>query len=153
MFRGYPGSHGYDSVTPSQIFENGRVGNPQLLLPCDEPYNQDVKLLGAAFIIVSVLHLLAATVSVFVYGSRGLFPTNLWNLWQPGSAEYVVLLFVALMGIVDGIGLLFNRIWAQNLGVVLSMLNLIVFPLGTAIGIFGLWQLVLRNRRGAVKRQ
>ena len=73
-------------------------------------------------------------------------PLNVWNLWEPGSVTYVGLLCIALAGIIDGIGLLFNFSWAQTLGVVLSMLNLVAIPLGTALGLFGLWQLVVKKQ-------
>ena len=52
---------------------------------------------------------------------------------------YVLL---AAPGIIGGIGLLKRQNWARILVIILCFLNLIAFPFGTALGIFGLWLLL-----------
>ena len=47
-------------------------------------------------------------------------------------------LVLSVPGIIAGFGLLKFRNWARILTIILSMLNLISFPLGTALGIYGL---------------
>jgi hypothetical protein len=56
-----------------------------------------------------------------------------------GAALGVFLLIVSLPGIIAGAGLLKYRPWARILTIVLSALNLMNFPIGTVLGIYGLW--------------
>jgi hypothetical protein len=56
-----------------------------------------------------------------------------------GAALGVFLLILSLPGIVAGIGLLKYRPWARIVTIVLSALNLMNFPIGTILGIYGLW--------------
>ena len=53
-------------------------------------------------------------------------------------------LFILVMSIPDiiaGIGLLERRPWARILGIILCILGLLHFPLGTIVGVYGLWVL------------
>ena len=59
-----------------------------------------------------------------------------------GMVLMVVILICAVPGIVAGVGLLNFRPWARILTIVLSALNLFSVPLGTAIGVYGLWTLL-----------
>jgi hypothetical protein len=49
------------------------------------------------------------------------------------------LVLISIPGIINGIGLIKHRPWSRVLTIVLSFLNIINFPLGTALGIYGLW--------------
>lgn len=49
---------------------------------------------------------------------------------------------VALPGIIGGIGLVKGREWARILVIVISALQLINIPIGTAIGAYSIWVLV-----------
>lgn len=59
-----------------------------------------------------------------------------------GICLVVYSLVVAALDIVAGLGLLNEERWARILGIVLGVLNLIRFPLGTALGIYTLWVLL-----------
>jgi hypothetical protein len=59
-----------------------------------------------------------------------------------GTALVIFLLAVSLPGVIAGIGLLKYAPWARIVGIVLAAINLINFPLGTAVGIYGLWVLL-----------
>ena len=48
---------------------------------------------------------------------------------------------LSLPSLIMGLGLLKYRNWARILGIVISVLNLLNFPIGTAIGVYGLWVL------------
>ena len=73
---------------------------------------------------------------------------------DPDAAMAIPILGIMLMGllvlvlicsvpqIVAGIGLLKFRQWARILTIVLSALNLFNVPLGTAVGVYGLWVLL-----------
>ncbi len=56
-----------------------------------------------------------------------------------GAALGVFLLILSLPGVIAGFGLLKYRPWARILTIVLSALNLMNIPLGTIIGVYGLW--------------
>jgi hypothetical protein len=64
-----------------------------------------------------------------------------------GGLIMVVLLVLSIPGIVAGVGLLSYQPWARILTIVLSILDLINIPLGTALGVYGLW--VLFTAEGA----
>jgi hypothetical protein len=62
-----------------------------------------------------------------------------------GSFAVVVLLILGLPGLIGGWGLLTYRPWARILVIVLSAINLLNFPIGTALGIYGLWVLMSKD--------
>ena len=47
-----------------------------------------------------------------------------------------------LPSLITGYGLLYFKPWARIVGIVLSAVSLINFPIGTAVGIYGLWVLL-----------
>ena len=59
-----------------------------------------------------------------------------------GTGLFILILVLSVPGIVAGWGLLNFKPWARILGIVLSALNLINFPIGTAVGGYGLWVLL-----------
>jgi len=115
-----------------------------------------IKVLGILHIVFGVLGVLIG-VGVFVLfgGVAGLVQHD--N--DPEAAEIVpiflaiggfvlVLLFVlSVPGIVAGVGLLSYQPWSRILTIVLSILNLVNIPFGTALGVYGLW--VLFTTEGA----
>jgi hypothetical protein len=58
-----------------------------------------------------------------------------------GTALACFFLALAVPGVVLGIGLLALRPWARVLGIVLSALTLLHIPVGTVLGVYGLWVL------------
>ncbi len=52
------------------------------------------------------------------------------------------LIIVSLPGIIGGVGLLKYQGWARILVLILSFLDLLNFPMGTAIGIYSIWVLL-----------
>ena len=56
-----------------------------------------------------------------------------------GGFVMIVLLVLSIPGIIAGIGLLSYQPWARILTIVLSILDLVSIPFGTALGIYGLW--------------
>jgi hypothetical protein len=53
-----------------------------------------------------------------------------------------MMLALTIPAIVVGIGLLNFRPWARSLGAIIAILELVNFPLGTALGIYALWVLL-----------
>jgi len=57
----------------------------------------------------------------------------------------VIMVFVIILsvpGIIAGIGLMKRKEWARILTLILSVLDLINFPIGTAVGAYSIWALV-----------
>ena len=59
-----------------------------------------------------------------------------------GGAVFLFTLVLAIPGLIAGIGLLSFKPWARILTIVLSVLELLHFPFGTALGVYGLWALL-----------
>ena len=68
-------------------------------------------------------------------------PEPMWILGVVGTA--IGLLFAALgvPGLLAGYGLLTKKPWARVLAMVVGILSLVNFPVGTAIGLYTLWVL------------
>lgn len=58
-------------------------------------------------------------------------------------ANVIIVIFVllALPGIIAGIGLFKKKEWARILTLILSVLDLVNFPIGTAVGVYSIWAL------------
>jgi len=54
----------------------------------------------------------------------------------------VIVLLVSIPGLIAGVGLLSLQPWARVLTIVISALELLSVPLGTALGVYGLWVLL-----------
>jgi len=59
-----------------------------------------------------------------------------------GTALAAFLTFFALPSLITGYGLLSFKPWARVVGIVLSAISLVNFPVGTALGAYGLWVLL-----------
>jgi hypothetical protein len=106
---------------------------------------QHVTILGWLHIALSALLVLAAGLVFVVVVGGGLFAgdaeaTAITSL--VGTIMAGFLLVLAAPGIVAGIGLLKRKPWSRVLAIVLAILNLVNFPLGTVIGVYTLWVLV-----------
>ena len=103
--------------------------------------NTHVKVVGWLYIIMSALDLLAAAcLSSLIFGG-GLISQDQTAMAVTGIVSLVcggLLLLLAIPGLIVGIGLLKFKEWARILGIILSVLNLLNFPLGTALGIYAL---------------
>ncbi len=108
-----------------------------------------VKLLGILLIIYNSLHLLGAL--GFILGLRVVgrivselnLPFGLEGLvrvFLPTLAG--ILLALSALGILGGVGLLQHDRWARMLVIILSCIGLVRLPVGTALGIYGLWVLM-----------
>jgi hypothetical protein len=58
-----------------------------------------------------------------------------------GALVAIFLAVLALPGLVAGVGLLLRQGWARYLAIVVAILGLINFPLGTLIGVYSIWVL------------
>jgi hypothetical protein len=87
---------------------------------------------GIAGLVGAAAHDPDAEIAVPILGAIGLFIC-------------VLLLVLSLPGIIAGIGLLNYQPWARILTIVISALDLLNVPFGTALGIYSLWVLLSRE--------
>ena len=109
-----------------------------------------VKVLGALQIAMGCLSLFAAIILTVVFAG-GLSAmgfsgdpdaqTAMPFVGFAATAIVTLLVVLSLPGILTGIGLLRVRPWARIVGIVLCVLNLMMVPFGTLVGIYGLWVL------------
>jgi hypothetical protein len=109
-----------------------------------------VRLLAVLYIVYGAFHVLAGLLGWILFRWMGLYHTALAGhtvgmFLLANTVAAVLLVFVTLLAvgcIIAGIGLLHRRRWSRIAVLVLSFLNLIYFPLGTALGAYGIWVLM-----------
>jgi len=99
--------------------------------------DKHVKIVGWLWIVNGVASVLMAIIGLTVINWPGMIPeardsilasTGALCFFLPGIIAYVV----------TGYGLLKYKSWARILAIILAILNLILFPIGTLIGIYTL---------------
>ena len=114
------------------------------------------KILAAFHIVFGLLGLVAALGILIVFGgmagAAGFAAANEPDAWLAvpilsiiGSVLMLIALTLSIPGIIGGWGLLRGKNWARILMIVLSALNLINIPIGTLLGIYGLWVLLSKE--------
>ena len=113
-----------------------------------------VKVLGALNIAFGAMGTFGALILGFIFGGAA---TAVGASGDPeaavalpiigitGVALVAFLVAWSLPGLIIGIGLLRLRPWARIAGIVVALLSLIVFPLGTILGVYGLWVLFSKD--------
>jgi len=109
--------------------------------------NTHVKVLAVLFIAFGILGTLIGLGLMALLGVIGVAGAasdpDAWAalpiLGFTGAALGIFMLGLSLPGIIAGMGLLKFRPWARIVTIVLSALNLMNFPFGTILGIYGLW--------------
>ncbi len=113
-----------------------------------------VRVVGILHIVFGVMGLLGAFVLLLVFGAV----TGIAGVSGDPDAQQVmpvigivgglltcIVFVVSVPGTVAGIGLLQHREWARVLALVVSVLELFSFPLGTALGAYSLWVCLHRD--------
>ena len=113
---------------------------------------EHVKILGVLHVVYGILGVLAGIVVLLIFGGlAGLVSVADRSgdaliavpiLGGIGAFVFILLLALSLPGIIAGFGLLQLRPWARMLTIILSALELMSVPVGTALGIYGLWVLL-----------
>lgn len=124
-----------------------------------------VRILAILRIVAGCLGVLIAAVALLAFGGlAGLLAATeaareeeAWIavpvLAAIGGALFFLMLIVSLPSIIAGAGLLKYRPWARILTIVLSAIDLLNVPLGTALGIYGLWVLLARDSQTLFERR
>ena len=113
-----------------------------------------VRILGIIHIVFGLIGICAAFLILVIFGVGTLGiagaaaqedPEALVAIPILGAILSFIVFFIAVLslpGILAGWGLLNYKPWARILAIVLSALNLLSVPIGTAIGVYGLWVLL-----------
>lgn len=113
-----------------------------------------VKVLGIIHIVFGTLGVLGGFILLVIFGGiAGIVGASgeegaviaVPVLGGLGGLLFVLLMVFSAPALAAGIGLLAFRPWARILTIVLSALNLLNVPIGTAVGIYGLWALLNRE--------
>jgi hypothetical protein len=102
------------------------------------------RILAILWLVVSVIRLVPAFALWFGSGMAMHFVPFPFRAFVVPIAGFIgALLFAtAVLGFLAGWGLLNYRTWARMLTIILGVIALIHFPLGTALGIYTLWVLL-----------
>jgi hypothetical protein len=121
-----------------------------------------IRLLAVLRIIYSALGLALGLIGLLFFGGLGAVvgmtngdPDALVAVPILGAIGVIAFLFFAVLsvpGLIAGYGLLKYRPWARILTIVLSVLDLLNFPLGTALGVYGFWVLFSPQVVGVFER-
>ncbi len=105
-----------------------------------------VELLGKLFIVYHGIFVVLGILGFVFLAALAIVPdlhyemmAALSLIWLIGGVFYLILVGP---GIIAGIGLLKRKTWARILAIILAILNLPVFPFGTALGIYALYVLL-----------
>jgi hypothetical protein len=109
---------------------------------------QHVSFVGALHIGFGILGLLGAlTIFIIFNFAQGFaeveaepFASEILSFL--GGSISLVIMFFALLGIIGGIGLLSYKNWARILVLIVSAVNCLNIPIGTAKGIYSIWVLI-----------
>ena len=103
-----------------------------------------IELLGWIQIVSGVLGVIvgaAVMVLLFVLAPVSGDETAYWTLIIVGAVGGGLVLLVSIPQVVAGIGLLRTKPWARALTLILSILALFAFPIGTIVAVYSFWVL------------
>ena len=105
-----------------------------------------VTIVGWLNIAAHSIFLLIGLCGFLLVGGLGIFAaadsgdaTALWILGLTATVSLFFFAVLALPGLLAGYGLLKRKKWGQILGIVVGILSLLNFPLGTALGAYSLF--------------
>jgi hypothetical protein len=104
-----------------------------------------VKVLGWLWIVIGALGLLGALCAFVSIAGGGLISGEQDAIIATSITAIVIgslIFLLSIPSIIAGIGLLKYKSWARILAIILAVLNLFAFPIGTALGIYTLWALL-----------
>lgn len=120
-----------------------------------ESMEKHINIVAALRIAFSILYLIIGIAGFIVLRIVG-------DLTNEHEAEFVLsiianiaLIFfivISIPGLLAGFGLLKHKEWARILTLILSVLDLLNFPLGTAVGVYSIWALTNNEVTEAFRR-
>jgi hypothetical protein len=119
---------------------------------------QHVKILGIFYIVIGGLGSVTALIVFGVFGGMaglikaGQHPEAVPLVVLLGGLAMIVVLAISAPSFIAGVGLLYFKPWARVLTIILSVIHLFSVPLGTALGVYGLWVLLQRETEPLFRR-
>jgi hypothetical protein len=105
---------------------------------------QHVTILGWLYVVGHAIFLvIGAFVFLLLVGLAPVTgePEPMWILGLVGTTVGLLMAALGLPGLLAGYGLLTRKPWARVLAIVVGLLSLVNFPIGTVIGLYTLWVL------------
>ena len=141
------------------VIFSATVTNNSILGRCywaAELMDTHVKILAAFHIAFGLIGLTAAFVMLLLFGgaagAASFAVADQPEAWIAvpilsiiGSVLILIALTLSIPGIIGGWGLIKGKSWARILMIVLSALHLVNIPIGTILGIYGLWVLLSKE--------
>ena len=110
---------------------------------------QHVSFVGALHIGFGILGVVGALAVYITFNFAGGFveqePVAEQVLNFLGGTLSLLILFFACLGIIGGIGLFTYKPWARILVMIVSAINCLNIPIGTAKGVYSIWVLMQRE--------
>jgi hypothetical protein len=110
---------------------------------------QHVSFVGAIHIGFGILGLLGALTIFIIFNFAGNFvetePFANEILSFLGGTISLIIMFFASLGIIGGIGLFSYKPWARILVMIVSAVNCLNIPIGTAKGVYSIWVLMQKE--------
>lgn len=110
-----------------------------------------IKILGWIHIIFGALGILAALVVFSIFGGLagmvGIAGDSDGRAAAPilviiGGIVLMILIVLSVPGLIGGIGLVNFKPWARVYMIILSAFHILNIPIGTVLGVYGLWALI-----------
>ena len=100
------------------------------------------KILGALLVAYSALQFVGGVVLLTVFNVVDIFvdEQEVLAIVQLATRTIgILILIAAIPGMIAGIGLLVDQVWARKFSLVAGILYLFFIPIGTIIGIYSIW--------------
>ena len=104
-----------------------------------------VKVIGWLYIFLGAVGILGAVLLFLIIAGSGLISGDELAIQITSIVGAIlggILVLLSVPGIVAGIGLIQFNAWARIVSLVLGLLNLLAFPVGTLLGIYTIWVLL-----------
>jgi hypothetical protein len=150
-------SYGFPTAKDVEISYNpAHESNPNVSR--EAVVDQHVKIVAVLNIVMGILGVLIALGVLLLFGglagvagTEEADPSGPVVLGLVGGLVFVTIAIFSVPCIIAGYGLLHFRPWAHTLTIVMSILNLLSVPFGTALGIYSLWVLMNKETKPLFK--
>ena len=107
--------------------------------------DKHLQILAVLHIVNGALNVLGGIIAFFILSGAGFLSGETTAMMTTGIVGIIVISIcwsLGLPGIIGGLGMLFRKSWSRILLIIIGILNLFSFPIGTALGIYTLWVLL-----------
>ena len=111
----------------------------------NKDWDLHISVLGWLYILGNIIYLVIGGLGLIFLAGIGVAtqdPEAFQILSIVGGVGAIFFTVLAVPGLIAGVGLLKRQSWARILALVLAILGLVNFPIGTAVGIYALWVLL-----------